>query len=361
MNILDHHELTATPFLISMISLQDKKFINSDYCSTTISPAAIRNATGNSSTIKKNSAVLAAFGEYNERLNLFYNLCTEIPMLTGFSLFDDTQIKVNPATVYMDFSLKGLRNHKKSFTDSCGLASHVSSDLALYSAIGEFIERQSLIATWLGKRSGKEYEAKALSSDFKMNNVLNRFTDIFEYFKLYDISIFPGVYVLLLLGINDTDFSIGISASCSFSDAFCGALDEFQQSYESILLFHNSDQKRKQDRYKEGFLNQSPWELRDKYLFLEASKKVELNKEKFEISDGDQLTAMKHNLASIGLKCYAVSIIPSIGPNLRIVKVMSPDAFPHMNTEILEPSEYKITNLIRMNEFPNIGKQLPFP
>lgn len=236
------------------------------------------------------------------------------------------------------------------------------SDLALYSGISEFIERQSLIATWVGKRAGNQYDISTLPKDMKNKNIMNRFERIFSYFKLYDISIFSGVFVLLLLGINDKDFSIGVCASCSFSDALCGALDEFQQSYESILLFHNSSQSRKQDRYKTSFLKQSPSELKAKYLFLEQMRPLKVSKELSNDSNENKLFKLKKALRTIPLDYYAVAVVPSMRQiNIRIVKIFSPDAFPHMNTEIINPRNYKITNFIGMNSFPNENQPLPFP
>lgn len=107
------------------------------------------------------------------------------------------------------------------------------------------------------------------------------------------------------------------------------------------------------------FLKQSPQVLYEKYKFLENSEHKEINYMKYP--DGNKLDAIKNGLSSIPLDYYFAAIIPNIGPNLKIVKVFSPNAFPHMNTEIINPNDYKITKLIGINEFPNLKKPLPFP
>ena len=51
---------------------------------------------------------------------------------------------------------------------------------------------------------------------------------------------------------------------------------------------------------------------------------------------------------------------PINNKNVKVVKVFSPDAYPHMNTEILEPLQYKISNkLLQNKEIPNKYKRIP--
>ena len=37
-----------------------------------------------------------------------------------------------------------------------------------------------------------------------------------------------------------------------------------------------------------------------------------------------------------------------------------PDGFPHMNTEIIDPQKYKISEILGLSSFPNEGLALPF-
>lgn len=64
-------------------------------------------------------------------------------------------------------------------------------------------------------------------------------------------------------------FSIGLNAGLTFTEALNGALEEFQQSYESILLYQNNPSNNEKELYKKNFLNQTAKEFIQKFLFLE--------------------------------------------------------------------------------------------
>lgn len=364
MYIKNNNNNIYSPYLIRNISFEDKLFLNTDFCNATISPLKMENATGNSSEINKTDTLMACFGEYNERLSMFYNISPEIHMLSAFSLFDDEILKINPSEIYLNYGLKGLSMYKKNFSDSCGVASHVNSDSALYAAILEFVERQSLILTWLAKKVGTKYSIDLLMSIYKKGHIIKKFSKIFSYFKIYNISIYSGIFVILIIGANNKAFSIGLNAGLTFTEALDGALNEFHQSYESILLYQNNPNNNEKELYKKKFLSQTAKEFIQNYNFLEKSisGEISLDDELQGKGNNYDLKFLKKLIFKVPIKYYAVSIPPiDKKTRLRIVKVFSTDAFPHMNTKIIDPNKYKITAILGFHKFPNKGNIIPFP
>lgn len=358
MYLINNVASKISPFLIQSVEFEDKLFTDMDYSYSTISPYQYKNATGNSSTCVKKNTLMATFGEYNERFTLFHNMKSTISELDAFSLFDNKRLKISPKSVYLNYNLRGLKDYNFSFADSCGVASHLTSEKALKAGMLEFIERQSLIVTWLSKIPGRQYAVSKIITLLDENVILKKFNKYFSFLKIYDISIYQGIYVILILGSNGRLFSIGLNASNSLKNAVTGALDEFEQTYKSMLIRNYNDRKllssKDSDLYRDSFFNEDCDSFMKKYNFLS-------NSEEKEIQD-DVKSDIKSSLLKIPINYYAVAIKPEITrTNLRIVKVFSPQAYLHMNTRIIDPSKVQINNFLKIRSFPNKGKLIPFP
>lgn len=306
------------------------------------------------------STMQALIGEYIERDSLYYNNNTKI--LNAFCLTTGETIELPISDVLLNLNLPVMEDKIPTYLDTCGVATHTISSKALDNALSEFIERQSLITTWLTKSESIEVDIKLIEKYIDPTNVLIKNYDFF----IRDISLWDFFYVILFVGYDfeKEKFIIGCSANSSFEKALMGAYDEailmehyYQQDglredgrliefkYEGTIL---------KDAYAQNFYKKTVQEFYEDVFFLKEkctkpSKDYLVNK--FDLKD----------LKKTGLKIYGTLVPCQNNKNFKTVKVFSPDGYPHMSTDILEPEKYKISSLYNLEEFPNKGVMLPFP
>lgn len=359
------------PFLIYSINIEDAKFPCVDAYEVAVSSLAIKNAAGSSIEFSKKNAIFAAFGEFNERLSMYYSKRSNIPRIQALSIDgSSSSMSIEPTKFYLNFNLKSLSKYNKNFQDSCGVASHINSNSSVLASLLEFVERQSLIVTWIGMQRKKEYKFEDILHHLnftKFDTIFSKTKTLmnkFSYLKCYNISIFPNIFVLFIVGYNSEHYSLGLSAGNCFLAAYRGALKEFIQCYLASRRIKNGESLGKMDLYKDYYLNLSIQEFYDNYKFLERSDPVFLhNKDMRELTNKVLcIYDILKSLNKLGIDPYIVSIPPqNKRTRLKITKVFSPDAFPHMYVPLLDPEQYKICKILNMNEFPNKGKQIPFP
>lgn len=115
----------------------------------------------------------------------------------------------------------------QNVTDSSGTAIHRSLEKAIESACLEFIERQSLIAHWRFSTHGVE---------LSMNNPAEN-DHPSETWRIYEISIFEGVYVCLALfssPAKSTQYSAGAASGFHLQSTAEKALRECRQAILSM-------------------------------------------------------------------------------------------------------------------------------
>ncbi|WP_232226956.1 YcaO-like family protein [Marinilactibacillus sp. 15R] len=273
------------------------------------------------------------------------------------SLTSESLTYIDPARIYLNFDLPGLKNYEKSFQDSCGLASYTDSENTLINSVKEFIERQSFIATWLTKKTNVQYNINEVNNLFHGKNEM--LENHFSTFECFDISIFPGIYVLFLIGYSDQIYSVGIGTSTSFKEAYRSALNEFYQCFDAAIASYNNLNKKAVDIYKDYYMNIGVDNFKKAYVFL---KKSPVQNIPFNEVQKDNIDNLINIINFFGIEAYLISIPSQVtNANIRITKVFSYDAFPHMNTAILKPENYKISKMLNIKEFPNKGIPIPFP
>ncbi|MCL1631599.1 YcaO-like family protein [Sporolactobacillus sp. CPB3-1] len=367
MYLINNHS-NGMPFLLYSVNIEDAKFPSVDTYETSILSVTIKNATGNSVDFNKRNSLFAAFGEFNERLSMYHSTQNSIPKIQAFSMNETPSTFIEPTKIYLNLNMKSLSGYDKEFQDSCGVASQINSNASMLASLLEFAERQSLIATWLGKQKRKRYKFKDILYHLNQNDILFSKTQTlmnkFSYFECYDISIFSNIYVLFIIGFNSEHYALGLSAGNSFLDAYSGALKEFFQCYFASQRIIGNTSAEKIDLYKDYYLNITIQDFYDSYKFLEESDTLYLHEnDLFDLTDNQLcIQAILESFKMLGIHSYIVSIPPhNKQTRLKITKVYSPDAFPHMYVPLLEPERYRICKLLNMNKFPNKGKQIPFP
>ena len=119
--------------------------------------------------------------------------------------------------------------------DSCGNAAHKTRKDALYSAMMEFVERQSLILSWLSGKVRLKINPNVLLQDEHLSSIANKLC------RNGSISIFEcahgfvGYCIVIMYFANDerdkVQYSIGVAYDLDISKALYSALMELWQDY----------------------------------------------------------------------------------------------------------------------------------
>lgn len=346
----------GTPSVIKKITFIDSLFLNTKYRATVL-PKNYSNGTGNSCSDSKLGTIYAGLGEQIERHSVYYNKEKSINKIPAISLTSESIMYIDPTKIYLNFDLPGLKNYKKSFQDSCGLASYTDSENTVINSLKEFIERQSFITTWLTKKTKAQYKISEVNNLFQDKNEM--LENYFSSFECFDISIFPGIYVLFLIGYSDQIYSVGIGTSTSFKEAYRSALNEFYQCFDAAIASYSNSNKKAIDIYKDYYMSIGVGNFKKAYDFLKRSP---IQNIPFDEIQRDNINNLIDIINFFGLEAYLIAIPSQVkNANIRITKVFSYDAFPHMNTTILKPENYKISKILNIEEFPNKGIPIPFP
>lgn len=192
----------------------------------------VGNSFSGSSNSDFRKALLGTIGEGMERQILYDSNVENKLNLNCINLFTKKieSIPVNQHT-------------KKFFFDTCGLATHLSTSNALENALGEFIERQSFIFTYLSKRKVK----KVIKNNFFKEII----PDFLHDLKFYEISLISSYKVFFSIGLLNTSIVIGLGAGYTDEEALSKLAKEISsfsphgsikaidgERYDYIHLFH---------------------------------------------------------------------------------------------------------------------------
>lgn len=102
-----------------------------------------------------------------------------------------------------------------NFTDSTGNARHVRSDLVIEKGYLEFIERQSLIYSWLSACPGEVVDPAYIQNQ-NLRQKITQISSALKKISFHSISIIEGVHVIMCVGYEDKAFSVGLGSSWNF-------------------------------------------------------------------------------------------------------------------------------------------------
>ncbi|HCX49248.1 MAG TPA: hypothetical protein DG757_09480 [Bacillus sp. (in: Bacteria)] len=309
---------------------------------------------GHSAGINFSSVTKPAIGEFIERQSLFYNYKKNNMQMSAFRLINGDEILV-PADKMVFI---------ENFNDSCGVASHLNSKDAILNAFLEFFERQSFIYTWITASQGT-----LIPDGFIKNNkttvlyeILNSFVnDIY----LFEISLHPIIKVVFGLGIGKYHKATGLSAAFTLEEAIESSLKEMVQcisqkyNKRDIDYFESFDKNDKNDIYVQYYEQFTPNEFLNEFSFLfnRCSKSL-ISTDK--VSNINEAIEIIEKELEIEIYC---SLIPTFykGFRTKIVKVFSPNGYPHMLPVKFDESTTKLVFNKSNKKFPNAYKQIPFP
>ncbi|MCF6136516.1 YcaO-like family protein [Pseudalkalibacillus berkeleyi] len=368
MEIEFQNESSCSSSLLSRVSIRRPIFSN-EIKSCKLTPNLHEGTSGRSVGYSIDKVIKASFGEHLERLSLFKSKLKpdgfDQKQFDAFNLITGETIKVPAAEVLLEYNLPIFKDYEKIetlYSDTCGVAAHLNSKDAMLNGFMEFVERQSLIQTWLTKRIGERVTTEVIT-DQKIHKSLQHLNKYVDEIQMFNISISKNIYVILTLGFHKESFSIGIDADTDLEKAVRGSINEFAMILEgSILIRQQSAEEQSfhdSQLYTEIFYQLSGEAFRNKFDFLFDSPHLVKQSETKEQTFNSLVECVSKEF-KIPIYCTFIPSFIESGSE-KVVKIFSSDGYPHMNTELFEPEDYKISQSFPHNGFPNKGIHIPFP
>ncbi|MFO1441771.1 YcaO-like family protein [Bacillus sp. Bva_UNVM-123] len=366
-----YRRINGTPFLLQSFQLRNNTFLNQCFRAEA-DTKMIENAKGHAYRSDKKAAIKASLGEHLERIcSLIYypqNYYNDTPVIDCFNLLTGEEAKVEAENVLLNFQLPIFVKQGKSEynNDSCGLASHIYSENAIENGFKEFIERQSLVYNWLSRSEGQKLNYDLIKKYFFINKnlriLLKAAERLSEEFFSFNISIINGFFVIYTIGYGGNAFSSGLGADYDLLKALEGSLNEYIMILESsISIKENPDSLKRtsNNKYVYNFYNMDKSEFLNKYSYLiNSNQEMDILDYKFK-SNFKEILLKVH--ADFKLDMYVCFLPhPQKDINVKVVKVFSPEGFPHIDTELYDPLDFEITKYLPKSNYENKYISIPF-
>ncbi|MGK4878342.1 YcaO-like family protein [Staphylococcus pseudintermedius] len=306
---------------------------------------------GENTSIKTINTFYSAIGEYVERLGIIVGHINQAKNIEAFSLLNGDIIEVNKDDIY----LTGNKHN-----DSCGVASFINSKKAIENAFLEFIERQSLVDKCVFKLKGNRIHIDDIKNDsIKLMGLLYNYIDEIQ---LFEISIIKEVPVVLSIGSSSYLKCIGLASSMNINDAIYASLEESLQTFTNVKNKFNYDNEytddahEDMDLYSRYYTKISIEDFKKYYAFLNNSKYTDICRYNDDIKIS---SAVKRIYELYGVETYCTLINNPLNfSNAKIVKVFSPNGYPHMYPS--EDDKFKKSIYSRKRVEPDLNI-IPFP
>ncbi|WP_232695395.1 YcaO-like family protein [Brevibacillus daliensis] len=354
------------PFIVKSFHVRQSSFLNHlKHCQ--INSCLHDHANGNSVKIRVEEVIKSSIGEFQERLSIFKCLQKDwaqfgTPSFKGVHVLNGTIIDVPATDIILEPTSPIFAHVKKdTFTDTCGMAAHVNGRKAMEKAYFEYVERQSLIHMWLTKSEGEHIKPDLTNPSISRKYRL--LTELLEKIYFVNISIRPDIYVIMTIGFDQQVFSVGLAAHRDINKAIESSIDEFIMIGESLISFKvetTGQPMASGNIFVDYFYNMERDEFYQEIKFLLESSSP-MNKIEERTEEWNLRRSMKAYCEELDVDLYLVDIPMPIDTNsCKVVKLYSPDGYPHMHTELFDPSEYKISRSLKATFFPNQNRMIPF-
>lgn len=178
---------------------------------------------------------------------------------TVYNLFDETSYDY----FFNVVSLHTLKQDEPflDITDSIACASHPSKNQALYHSLIEFLERQSLVGSWISRTYRYSINSAVLGEITPYSNLYDALTDNGDLYIFEIGNLLPAYSVIIFYfahNSNDTvQYAVGSKSGLSLREAINSAFDELYQTY-LMLYLTNSNSKQFENKAGSDYHAQFP-------------------------------------------------------------------------------------------------------
>ncbi|WEV43867.1 YcaO-like family protein [Lactobacillus sp. ESL0684] len=331
------------------------------------------NLKGSATNQSMYNAFLASLGEFTERA-VELSFPEGFNKIVSYDLLNNKIISKN----YIDGFL--LRNkddffNLSTFGDSSGSAFFTNIKMAIEKAFFEFIERQSLVYSFLTKSPGFKVDNNLIANSMKNYRG-------YDFTTLYvnNISLVDNVVVILIVGVNNNSYNIGLGTGYTYKQAISKALSEAMGTRPNkITSYKIKEREQELDSLDADLCNLSSIQVSYDSIFFDNLTPNFVKKRYSYLDEGNEVhniktqNPMKNNTIIKNIKIVAseLQIEPQImflgsGPSKTksgyVIKISAPGCYPHIFNSLLDPLKYKISFFKnKKGIFPNAFKYLPFP
>ncbi|RPK28132.1 MULTISPECIES: YcaO-like family protein [Paenibacillus] len=360
---------SAAPFIKKSMNIYQSAFLHRPK-GCTINSYLHPGLEGFSKKNNVKNLMKSSIGEFEERLagikylekNKFDN---KQPTFKACNLISGDIIDVGADSILLNHHLPIFDSMEHgNFTDSTGNAAHVRSDLVIEKGYLEFIERQSLIYSWLSACPGEVVDPAYIQNQ-NLRQKITQISSALKKISFHSISIIEGVHVIMCVGYEDKAFSVGLGSSWNFEAAVESSLDEFLMIFESVVIhkaYREEDGHKYDNMYVDMFYSMSLDDfLEDVSYLLNNKKEICTYTQEYAPSNKQLFDSIKMFKDRFDIDVYVTQMSSPYPENqIKIAKVFSPDAFPHINTVLYDPNDYKISKKLESDNYPNKFKMIPF-
>lgn len=276
-------------------------------------------SNGSSSNFSLQNSLLGSIGEAFERQELT-------------AVYDNVDLFSNINCIdLIDYNVKQIPLNNdtfKYFSDTTGLATHLTSKKSIYNSVSEFIERQSFVISYLSKKGRFRIEKdKWLYSIIK---------DEFKFLQFYDISISKSFYTVIAIGERKKGYiDLGLGTGRSVTEAIKNVLREIfpfrgkhgeidigdNEKVDYIHLYNKLSIEQIKAAY--DYLNKLPIKSIQEYPVVETIEMQQIILELYKVYNiRPLLCSLNHlkqeysrNSYSKITKVFAYGWFPSLNPN----------------------------------------------
>jgi len=340
-----------------------------------------------------------AFGEYYERNHFFtsvpinskmklseiqpdsyqkklHSLCNDnytaefidhrFAFTTVYNLFDESPSNY----FYNAISLHSIKYDTEflNVTDSCACASHTTKELSLYQSLIEFLERQSLIGSWISRCYRYTINPLVLKELSPYTCLVDKILDNGELYIFENGNELPGYNVIMFYFAHSSkdavQYSVGSKSAKSLSEALSSAFEELYQCYTFLYssVFKPTNLEHKPGAgYHMAFTDYNHQNTKSIIPYLNKLKPFKINTiaeiQALPIfSFQDMLQSLKKLTPNIYFYHFYEKAL-----ELHFTKIVSPDFFAHMSLNKALNLSNLYAKTLKITQENAYLEKLPFP
>ena len=295
--------------------------------------------------------------EFNEHRFTFTNI---------YNLFDQSPYDY----FYNAISLHSIKSDTAflNVTDSCACASHITKELSLYQSMIEFLERQSLIGSWISKRYRYAVNPLVLKELSPYTCLVDKILDNGELYIFENGNELPGYNVIMFYFAHSSkdavQYSVGSKSATSLSAALTSAFEELYQCYTFLYsaVFKPTNLEHKPGAgYHMAFIDYNHKKTKLIIPYLNKPEPFKIN----TIADINVLPVFSFQDMLQSLKALTPNIYfyhfyeKALG--LNFTKIVSPDFFAHMSLNKPLNLDNLYAKTLKITQKNAYLEKLPFP
>jgi hypothetical protein len=267
-------------------------------------------------------------------------------------------------------SLHGIKSDANflNVTDSCACASHTKKELALYQSLIEFLERQSLIGSWISKTYRYSINPSVLKELSPYTSLVDKLLENGDVYIFEIGNYLPGYNIIMFYfshsSADAVQYSVGSKSAGSLSMALASAFEELYQCYTFLYgaVFKPTNLENKPGAgYHLAFTGYNTQKTKSIIPFLEQIRTFKINtiadiKALPTFNFQDMLSTLNELTPNIYFYYHHEKAL-----QLHFTKLVSPDFFSHMSLNKALNLNNLYAQKLNITQDNAYLEKLPFP